>query len=194
MSQTRVDAVATRGVLRPRERRVLGALLVVSSVLLGLGLTGPCMTVLPSLGALDGWVRVFRPSVVQPSEFSIVSGVMRLWQERERSLAVLLCGFSVVFPVMKLAVMGHAYRQVGAVAGRTRKSWALWLAHHGGKFSMLDVLVVAVLVVAIKGLPGGSRIEPGWGLYCFTASVVLAMVSAVWLARLERAAERADGR
>jgi len=41
---------------------------------------------------------------------------------------------------------------------------------------MLDVLVIALLVIAIKGLPGGSTVTLGSGFYCFTFSVLLALV------------------
>jgi paraquat-inducible protein A len=149
------------------------------------------MTILPSLdgGVIDGWVRVFRPAEFEPTTYSILAGVIRLWQEDHRALAALISGFSVVFPVMKLAVMGHA-QQVLLSGDASRRpgrvgSLLLKVAHHGGKFSMLDVMVVAVLIVAIKGLPGRSTLEPGWGLYGFAASVVLAMIAAVWLAHLE---------
>jgi uncharacterized paraquat-inducible protein A len=40
---------------------------------------------------------------------------------------------------------------------------------------MLDVFVLAVLVVAIKGLPGGSRVAIEWGAAAFCASVLLSI-------------------
>jgi uncharacterized paraquat-inducible protein A len=60
------------------------------------------------------------------------------------------------------------------------------LAHHAGKFSMLDVFVVGLIVLAIKGLPGGSRVTLGWGVAAFAASVILSMVAAIIIQRVER--------
>ena len=40
---------------------------------------------------------------------------------------------------------------------------------------MLDVFVLAVLVVAVKGLPGGSRVLIEWGAAAFCASVLLSI-------------------
>jgi hypothetical protein len=42
---------------------------------------------------------------------------------------------------------------------------------------MLDVLVIAVMVVAFKSFPGGSRVAMNWGAYVFGLSVVLSMIA-----------------
>ena len=65
-------------------------------------------------------------------------------------------------------------------------------AHHAGKFSMLDVFVVGLIVLAIKGLPGGSRVTLGWGVAAFAASVVLSILSAILIQRMERRAAAAQ--
>jgi hypothetical protein len=51
---------------------------------------------------------------------------------------------------------------------------------------MLDVLVLAMIVVAIKGLPGSSEIRLGWGVWAFAGSVVLSLIASVLLHKLER--------
>lgn len=63
----------------------------------------------------------------------------------------------------------------------------MWVTHHAGKFSMLDVMVIAVLVVAIKALPGGTKIALGWGLFAFAGSVLLSMIASLGVHRLEKA-------
>jgi uncharacterized paraquat-inducible protein A len=40
---------------------------------------------------------------------------------------------------------------------------------------MLDVFVLAVLVVSVKGLPGGSRVELENGVYFFAVSIFLSI-------------------
>ncbi len=159
-------------------------LLLLSGVTLGFGLVGPCMTIVPSVEGISPFARFFvPPEATAPQTFSIVTGIEALWQQGHAPLAVLIAGFSVVFPAVKLAVMGYGHAAV--LAGR-RTGTAWWLAHHAGKFSMLDVLVVAVLVVAIKGLPGDTQVVVGWGLWCFALSVGLSMVGAVLIAWMER--------
>ena len=51
---------------------------------------------------------------------------------------------------------------------------------------MLDVAVIAVLVVAVKGMPGGTAVLPGWGLWAFALSVLLSMVAGMLLASVPK--------
>ena len=159
-------------------------LLLLAGATLGLGLIGPCMTLIPGFGELDGWARLFIPDdFTTPRTYSILTGIEALWNEGQRGIAALLFAFSVCFPILKIGVMGYGH---AVVASGRRAGKALWLAHHGGKFSMLDVLVVAVLVIAIKGMPGDSEVVLGWGLWSFAASVVLSIVAAIAIAYVEK--------
>jgi paraquat-inducible protein A len=161
-------------------------LLLLAGVTLGLGWVGPCMTLVPGFGQLDGWVRLFVPEDFTTARtYSILTGIEALYDEGHAGLAAVIAGFSLVFPAIKLAVMGYGHAAV--VAGR-RTGTAWWLAHHAGKFSMLDVLVVAVLVVAIKGMPGDSDVIVGWGLWSFAVSVGLSMLAAIGIAWVEHRA------
>ena len=44
-----------------------------------------------------------------------------------------------------------------------------------GKYSMLDVFVLAVIVIAVKGLPGGSKVILEMGVYFFGASIIMSL-------------------
>lgn len=181
--------MSLRGVLK---LGVIPVMLLASGVALGLGWVGPCMTLVPGFGVLDGWVRLFVPDeFVEPTTYSILTGIVALWDENHVGLAALLAGFSIAFPAAKLAVMGYGHAAV--VAGkRTGPAW--WLAHHSGKFSMLDVLVVAVLVIAVKGMPGDSFVVVGWGLWSFALSVGLSMLAAMGIAWVEHRQEKSPPR
>lgn len=162
----------------------VAAMLVLAAVLLGAGLCGPAMTVVPGFGQLEGWVRLFVPEdFTRPKTFSIVSGIWTLWQHGDAAIAVLLGAFSVAFPVVKLAVLGHGR---GRIAAGGQTGWVFDLAHHAAKFSMLDVAVIAVLIVAVKGMPGGTEVIPGWGLWAFAGSVLLSMTAGMLLASASR--------
>ena len=159
-------------------------LLVVSSVLLGLGLVAPCMTVQPSMGAdWDTWLRLLRPDELTPTTYSILGGILELMRTDSLGLGILLMAFSVVFPALKLATLwwGVSVLKRGQPGGIM-----LWFTHHAGKFSMLDVMVIAVFIVAIKGLPGDTDIAINWGLHTFAASVVLSIVASVLVSRMEK--------
>jgi paraquat-inducible protein A len=148
-------------------------LLLLSAVLLGLGLVAPCMTIVPSMGEFDGWVRLLKPDMLRATEYSILGGILSMIAHGNVGIGVLLLAFSGVFPVVKLFALmwGSESAARGLPEGRLAR-----FAHHAGKWSMLDVLVLGLLVLAIKGLPGNTRIELGWGVYAFAASVVLGLV------------------
>ena len=159
---------------------LVALLLTTSAIGLGLGLIGPCMTIVPSAGQdLDVWVRLFKPDDLEPRTYSILGGIdaMRHSPERGSTLvAALLFGFSVVFPTLKLAVMAW-----GAAALRlgVRPHAAVKLTAHLGKFSMLDVLVLGLLVLAIKGLPGDTPLHLNWAVWAFAASILLSMAASI---------------
>jgi hypothetical protein len=162
-------------------------LLLLSAVLLGAGLVSPAMTIQPKFGPFDGWVRLLNPSMTQPSTYSLLSGIMALMRGNNLGIGLLLLGFSVVFPTLKLALTSWATARI-ARGGRGGAS--LWLAHHGGKLSMLDLLVIAILIVAIKGLPGGSTIDTRIGIWLFSASVLFAMTASTIVGHLDRHSAR----
>ena len=169
-----------------RMRRTLWSVrgvIALSAVLLGAGLAGPCMSIEPAFGGLDGWVRLLKPNLARPTQYSVVGGITTLLHNGSVALGVLLLAFSVVFPTIKLAVMAAA---TAALSDGLPSGPLMKLAHHAGKFSMLDVFVVGLIVLAIKGLPGGSRVTLGWGVATFAASVVLSMIAALVIQRIER--------
>jgi paraquat-inducible protein A len=161
--------------------------LVVSALLLGAGLAGPCMEIHPSFGALDGWVRLLKPALSAPTRYSVLGGIAALLANGSIAVGVTLLAFSVFFPTAKLAVMAAA---TASLAGGQSTGPLMRVAHHAGKFSMLDVFVVGLIVLAIKGLPGGSKVTLGWGVAAFAASVVLSLVASLGVSHLDRKRRR----
>jgi len=154
-----------------------------SAVLLGAGLAGPCMAIEPSFGKFDGWVRLLKPDLARPTQYSVFGGIAALIHNGSVALGILLLAFSVFFPTIKLAVMSAA---TAALAQGRSSGPLMKLAHHAGKFSMLDVFVVGLIVLAVKGLPGGAKISLGWGVFAFAASVIVSIVTGMLIQRLER--------
>ena len=85
-------------------------------------------------------------------------------------VGIIILFFSVIFPMTKLSVYWSVLDKIerGKPTGK-----AFEFLNKLGKLSMLDVFVLAVLVVAIKGLPGGSRVIIEWGAAAFSASILI---------------------
>jgi paraquat-inducible protein A len=164
-------------------------LVLASAALLGIGLVAPSMTILTSFGRYEGWVKLLAPEMAreQQSTYSLLGGIIAIMEHGNALLGLLLLAFSCVFPTLKLMLMAWANEAVaqGRAAGRLFR-----LAHHAGKFSMLDVMVLALLVIAIKGLPGGSELRLRWGVWAFAGSVVLSLLISLLLHRVESGRER----
>ena len=122
--------------------------------------------------------------MTEATTYSILTGLRMMHLTGNTAIAVLLLGFSVVFPTMKLAAMGWG---AAALAVGRRPAAAVRLTHHLGKFSMLDVLVIALFILAAKGLPGGTTIKLEWGVWAFAVSVAGSLVVSVILGRTKPA-------
>ena len=118
----------------PEKAKHLRLFIWVASILLSIGLVAPIIT-------LSKFVLI-------QHTFSVLSGALELAREGQVFLFFVITGFSVVLPILKLWVL---YRLVSknAVPKEKVKKHLHWM-HEYGKWSMLDVFVVAVLVVAVK--------------------------------------------
>ncbi len=141
-----------------------------SFLLLLSGILLPCMTIHPKVGEYTFIAKMLAPKEFEVSSYSILDGIVTMIKNGSTGIGLLLFLFSVVFPVWKLATFIY-------FTYRTKKtpSKSLGIALILGKYSMLDVFVLAVLVIAVKGLPGGSRMDLEVGVYFFTASIFLSL-------------------
>lgn len=129
------------------------------------------------LAAIAFLVGLFAPMmtitkfVLVEDTYSIATGIQALLNEGQIFLFLLILGFSVLFPMVKLGLLFQvAY---SADEARTDPRYLHWIATYG-KWSMLDVFVVAVLVVVLK-LGWIAQVETHVGLYAFAVSVLLTM-------------------
>ena len=105
---------------------------------------------------------------------SLLSGLIQLLQQGEWLLFLLIGAFSILFPLFKLVVLFPPSHQQSIPAERDK--YFDWM-NRFGKWSMLDVFVVAILVVAIK-LGHVVKVEVHYGVYLFASAVILSMVIA----------------
>ncbi|MEE8271923.1 MAG: paraquat-inducible protein A [Alphaproteobacteria bacterium] len=157
---------ASRGV----DRWTIGPALLLALALLVAGVALPSLT-----------VRTF---AVLSNSVSVLSGLAVLWSDDQYFLFAVLLVFSVLFPVAKLLL--GLWVWFAADIGRRGPAVLVDRLEALAKWSMLDVLVIAMIVAALN-LTVISGVFVHAGLYLFTASVVL---SKVVLARIGRAAGR----
>ena len=116
------------------------------------------------------------------STYSVWTGIVALWQEQERELAALLFFFSIIFPIVKLGALAALWFMRLAAEHRARLLHWLGIL---GKWSMLDVFVVAILIVLVK-LGPLAKVEPRIGVYVFAAAIACSMLTTMHIERLAR--------
>jgi len=114
---------------------------------------------------------------------SVVGGILTLLDEGEYFLFAVLSLFTLVFPGVKLALLGVIWAERDHDLARVRRLHG-WV-ENAGRWSMLDVFVVAILIVAMKSA-GVAQIRIGSGLYLFTLSVIATQAASAWVDRLLR--------
>lgn len=104
---------------------------------------------------------------------TVWSGAVDLITDGEVAVGVLVFVCSVLLPVLKvLGILSLSMRWWGGVARQRVHRAIEWM----GRWSMLDVLLVAVLVAAIK-LGDWAQIHAGPGVAAFAAVVVLSLMA-----------------
>ncbi|HSO07291.1 MAG TPA: paraquat-inducible protein A [Pelomicrobium sp.] len=111
---------------------------------------------------------------------TILSGVVYLWTSGSWPLAVLVFVASVMVPLLKLFALAYLAGSVqcGSTRHRMGRTRLYRLLEYIGRWSMLDVFVVMVLVALVK-LQSLANIEAGPGAMWFGAVVVITMLASM---------------
>lgn len=128
-------------------------LLLISAVSFGLGIS------LPLMRFEKLWFFTETPS--------LITIVMDLWAQGEYLLTIVVAGFSILFPIIKLATSFQA-----VFTNRAANGWAAALA----KWSMMDVLLVAIVVFAAK-TSGLAQAVSQPGLWFFALSAITVAIA-----------------
>lgn len=119
--------------------------------------------------------------VVISNDFSVISGITELWKAGQYVLFVVIGCFSVLIPVAKITLLFKLLQRDDRP--HPIKMKLLRLMHDYGRWAMLDVMVVAMLIVTVKmGAIASIQIHPG--LYVFGAAVLLIMLTTQSTVRL----------
>jgi paraquat-inducible protein A len=112
---------------------------------------------------------------------SVFGGIITLFREGEYFLFAILTAFTLVFPCAKLGLLAVIWMEREHNLTRVHRihQWVETL----GKWSMLDVFVVAILIVALKSA-AVAELHIGVGLYLFTCSVIATQLASVLVAKM----------
>ena len=152
-------------------RPAVPALLLLAFGVLILGLSLPILTVEKTI-FWRHW----------ENHYSVFRGVMELARCGDWLLAAILFFFSMVFPFAKLGTLAVIWFR--PLSEQDRLKALRWLGIMG-KWSMLDVFVVAILIVAAK-LRDLTQVEPRIGIYLFALAIMLSMLSTMRVERLAK--------
>lgn len=144
------------------------AVLALACVALAIGLELPVVTLRSGLAH---------------DSYSVLGGIADLARSGERLLALIVLAFSVLFPMVKLAMLAHVLFR--PASSERRERLVRWLELLG-RWSMLDVFVIAILIGSVH-LGILSEARAARGTYVFAAGILLSMFSTLAVHRLLRA-------
>ena len=134
-------------------------LLAIAGLLLFIGLVAPIIT--------------FTKFFFIHNTFSILTACWNLLKQGQVFLFIIIALFSVLLPILKLALLTKLTLSNSVISTNTEKL-LIWI-HRFGRWSMLDVFVVAVLVVVVK-LGAIGNVEKHIGLYAYAGAAILIML------------------
>lgn len=114
------------------------------------------------------------------TDSTIISGFLLMWQDGEYPVALVILLASVVVPIVKILIMFWlCYLVLAPVAVRSKLTTRIYLlVDWVGRWSMVDVLVVAILAALVRfGLL--MSVYPGVGALVFAAVVIITMLAAI---------------
>ncbi len=145
-------------------------LILLAAILLAIGLVAPIIT--------------FKKFIFIQNTFSILSGTWQLLQDGQLFLFVIITLFSIILPIFKLGLLTKLTFSSDAISASSEKTLAL--IHRIGKWSMLDVFVVAILVVVVK-LGAIADVEKHIGLYAYASAAILIMLITNTIVKMKEA-------
>lgn len=141
----------------------------------------------PVFSVTFGW-WVFSKEI----EYSIIDSIIRLWEEGEQTIGAVIFAFSVIFPGIKILILGYLY--FGDFRKPNKRRPYLVVMDNITKWSMVDVFVVALLIVIVSE-ERFALANAGRGIFVFAASIVLSALALIQVkflfARLSKRAKAA---
>lgn len=151
----------------PRRWDILVYLLAVLTLLV----TAQCLPVL-----------AIKKFVFWKSSYSLWSGTIGLFRSGHFGLGAILFTFSILFPFAKLVILLALW--CGHFTQQQRMKVLKWLEFLG-RWSMLDVFVVAIIVVIAKS-GGALQASAKLGIYFFATAIILSLLLTMHIQKLAK--------
>ena len=152
---------------------IINVLLLCSLIALIVGVIAPLLT-LQKLYFIENTI-------------SLISTIQTLYNDKDWMLFIVITVFSLCIPFIKivsLLLITNVDFEPRSFLDKT-----LSVIETLGKWSMLDVFVVALLLVSVK-LGALAKVEVHYGLYIFAFSVMLTMGLSFWIYHLAHRSDR----
>lgn len=107
---------------------------------------------------------------------SILGGIFDLLAHGSWFVGIIVLVFSIVFPLAKIILLLEL--SLLELLGREQKAWTLRMMEHLGKWSMMDVLLLAFLVMMVK-LGDMVEFHLGPAVLAFVLCVAMSMVASL---------------
>lgn len=107
--------------------------------------------------------------------FSLIGGIAEMFRRGERFIATVLLVFSVIFPYVKLLGLLLATSALVPIAPQ-RRDRLHTIAVLTGKYSLLDIIVVAMMIVLVK-FDGVVEVRALPGTILFCVAILLSIAS-----------------
>lgn len=139
-------------------------------------------TAAAALGAL----LLFFPAVLLPileidkmghrQESSILGGTIELISHGDWFVGTIVLLFSVIFPLAKILLLLEL--SWTSLIHQRHKSFTYWIMEHAGKWSMMDVMLLAFMVMLVKL---GDLVEFHFGpaVLAFVMCVAMSMIASI---------------
>jgi len=154
--------------------RILGILIVsIASLSFGIALAAPIFSVLPGAGELTPWLRALKPESMLEISYSILGGISQFFSHG--TVLDFLIGFLLVFacivvPFLKLLVLWN-----GILGGNLESNPFGKIISKTALFPVVELFIVGLSMLVIKGFPGGSQMNFETGFWYFLASFIFSL-------------------
>lgn len=127
---------------------------------------------------------LFFPGVILPiavweqfgfvEAYGVVTGALKLVAQGEVWIGIAILLFSVALPLTKIS--GLILLCAGLHQHRVHRGWVWGIVEHTGRWGMMDVLLVAVIIAWVK-MADVVSVKAGPGLYAFAICVLLNLIA-----------------
>jgi paraquat-inducible protein A len=138
-----------------------------------------CVVGLVVLAVADFMPFISMSKLGEERVFSLITGIVELFDRGQWVIGSVLFVFSVIFPFAKLLALLAATSSLTRMSA-TARSRLHKLAMLTGKYSLLDILVVAIMIILVK-FQGLAEVQARPGTVLFCVAILLSILAGVFV-------------